>query len=160
MAQPEASPEFADLVWHDNAFYGFRVDVGDHTRGDWRSDLVLDIDHIVEWLCGADQRVRFRVAPASLTFHDVTDLRIVIDGGDSGGQVALRALSIDRISRERLRPQKVCFDRAYYRWRIALNDPPGGAIVFAASGFTQVLRAEPVLCDEQQLSPSARMRSR
>jgi hypothetical protein len=156
MAQAEAGDAFADLAWHDNAVYGLRLDIGDPMRGDWHSDLVLDIDHIVEWLCGADRRVRFRVAPATLTFHDVTDLRIAIDGGDSGGQVALRALSIDTITRERLHPQKVCLDRPYYRWRIALNDPRGGAIAFAASGFTQVLRAEPVLCDEQQLSPSER----
>jgi hypothetical protein len=156
MTQPATSREFADLAWHDNALYGLRLDVGDFTRGDWRSDLVLDIDHIVEWLCGADQRVRFRIAPATLTFHDVTDLQIAIDCGDSGGQVVLHALSIDRITRQRLDRQKVCLDRAYYRWRIALNHPPCGAIVFAASGFSQVLRAEPVLRDEQQLSPADR----
>ena len=156
MAQPPSSSEFAGLSWHDNALYGLRLDIGDGSRGDWRSDLVLDIDHIVEWLCGADRRVRFRVAPATLTFHDVSDLKIAIDCGDNGGQVALHALSIDRIARERLDEQKVCLDRAYYRWRIVLNDPPGGSIDLAASDFTQLLRAEPVLRDEQQLSPSDR----
>ena len=159
MAQPASSLDFATLSWHDNALYGLRLDVGDPARGDWRSELVLDIDHIVEWLCGVDRQIRFRVVPATLTFHDVTDLQIAIDCGDSGGQVSLSPLSIDRIDRERLREQKICFDRPYYRWRIALNAPQGGAIIFGASGFTQTLRAEPVLLDQQQLPPADRTKA-
>lgn len=42
-------------------------------------------------------------------------------------------------------------ERDYYRWRIELNLPQGGEIAFGARGFTQVLRAEPVLPDEQWL---------
>jgi hypothetical protein len=159
MAQSTLSLDFDTLTWHDDALYGLRLDVGDCARGDWHADLVLDIDHIVEWLCGVDRQARFRVAPATLTFHDVTDLRIAIDCGDSGGQVALHALSIDAITRERIRDQKICLDRPYYRWRIALNAPEGGAIEFGASGFTQLLRAEPVLLDQQQLSPADRIRA-
>jgi hypothetical protein len=41
--------DFDRLSWHDNPIYGFSVD-NDVTQ--WKSDLVLDIDHIVEWLCG------------------------------------------------------------------------------------------------------------
>ena len=156
MAQPVSSSDFDRLSWHDNALYGLRLDIGDCARGDWHADLVLDTDHIVEWLCGVDRQIRFRVAPATLTFHDVTDLQIAIDCGDSGGQIALHALSIDRITRERIPDQKICLDRPYYRWQIALNLPPGGAINFGASGFTQILRAEPVVLDQQQLSPADR----
>lgn len=143
-------------LWHDNAVYGVRLDLGDRARGDWHADLVLDIDHIVEWLCAAGGRGQFRVAPATLTFHDVTDLRIAIDCGDSGGQVALHEWSIDAITRRRIRDRKICFDRPYYRWRIALNVPSGGDMTFGASGFTQVLRAEPVLLDQQKLSAANR----
>jgi len=99
VAQPSSSPGLDDRSWHDNALYGVRLDVGDCARGDWHADLVLDIDHIVEWLCGEGRQVRFRVAPATLTFHHVTDLRIAIDCGDSGGGIALHPLSIDRITR-------------------------------------------------------------
>src|SRR5690606_38733576 len=148
MVQQEPTAAFDGRAWHDNALYGLRLDLGDGARGEGRSDLVLDIDHIVEWLCGADGRVRFRVAPATLTFHHVTDLRLAIDCGDSGGQVALHPLSIDAIVRERIEAQKACFDRPYWRWRIALNWPAGGGIRFGASGFTQVLRAAPVLLDQ------------
>jgi hypothetical protein len=156
VAQPVSSPGLDGLSWHDNALYGVRLDIGDCARGDWHADLVLDIDHIVEWLCGEGRQIRFRVAPATLTFHHVTDLQIAIDCGDSGGRTALHALSIDAITRERILDQKTCFDRPYYRWRIGLNLPAAGALSFGASGFTQVLRAEPVLLDQQQLSPADR----
>lgn len=145
--------DFERYAWHDDTLYGLRLDIGDPDRNDWRSNLMLDLDHIVEWVCGVDRSCRFRVAPATLTFHHVTDLQVAVDCGDTGGQVALHALSIDGITRERIVDQKICFDRPYYRWRIAFNWPQGGEIRFGASDFILDLRAEPVLIDEQQLSP-------
>jgi hypothetical protein len=97
------------------------------------------------------------VAPATLTFHHAGDLRIAVDCGDTGGQLALHELSIDRITREQVRDQKVCFDRPYYRWRIDLNWPKGGVIAFAASGFALVLRAEAVPSDTPRLPAAYRM---
>ena len=41
--------DFERLSWHDNHIYGLHLSLGDPARDDWRSDLVLDIDHIVEW---------------------------------------------------------------------------------------------------------------
>jgi hypothetical protein len=152
--QQISDADFARLLWHDDTLYGLRFEVGDVARGDWRSELVLDLDHIVEWLCGSDRSVRFRVAPATLVFHDVTDVRIALDWGDSGHRTALSEPQIDAITRAQVEDQKICLDRPYYRWRIAFNWPPGGAIAFGASGFTQTLRAAPVLLDEQRL-PSA-----
>lgn len=156
MRYPIHGGDFDRVSWHDNAVYGLRLEIGDPERDDWRSNLVLDLDHIVEWVCGIGRSAQFRVAPATLTFHDITDLQVAVDCGDTGGQVALYALSIDAITRERLVDQKICFDRPYYRWRIALNWPQGGEIRFGASDFTLELRAEPVLQDQQQLSPVER----
>ena len=147
--------EFEATSWHDNTMYAIRFDVGDASQGDWRSELVLDIDHIVEWVCGVDGGAQFRVAPATLTFHDVTDLRIAVDFGDTGYQVSLNELSIDGIERALVEDQKICLDRPYYRWRIVLNLPRGGEIAFGASGFTQELRADPVLLSEQRLGRSS-----
>jgi hypothetical protein len=84
------------------------------------------------------------VAPAELVFHGVTDPSIAIDEGDSGAQVGLHLLSIDRIERERIAEQRVYLDRPYYRWRIRLNWPAGGKIRFGAFGFTQTLLANPI----------------
>jgi hypothetical protein len=152
MAESTTDSHFDDLSWHDNIIYGLRLDVGDSMRSDFRSDLVLDIDHIVEWVRATDGAMRFRVAPATLTFHDVSDLSIAVDFGDSGGQTMINELSIAGITREPVADQKVCLDRTYYRWRIALNWPQGGAISFCASSLTQTLRAEPVLLEEQRFS--------
>ncbi len=148
--------DFERLSWHDNHVYGLRLDIGDIDADDWRSDLVFDIDHIVEWVRGDDARVRFRVAPARLTFHGVTDLRLGVDWGDSGHRTSLSEMSIAGIERHRIENQMIFLDRPYYRWVIELNSPAGGEIAFGAVGFTQVLRAEPLLIDEQKLKPAQR----
>ena len=91
-----------------------------------------------------------------MTFHDVTDLKMAVDFGDSGCRTAINELSIASITRAPVPDQEGYPERVYYRWRIELNLPRGGEIAFGASGFTQVLRAEPVLLDEQKLSSADR----
>lgn len=119
---------------------------------------MLDIDFIVEWLCGIEGGAQFRVAPAKLVFHGVTDLRITIDWGDTGFRVAFHGVSIHRIERERVVAQKVYLDRPYYSWRIQLNWPETGEIAFGAVGFTQTLLSVPMLTDKQHLSCGERNR--
>jgi hypothetical protein len=148
--------DFDALSWHDNYVYGIHFSLGDIERGDWRSDLLLDIDYIVEWVCGADRQTRFLVAPATLAFHDATDLKLAVDWGDSGHRMALHEASVSTVARTRVADQKICLDRPYWRWAIVLNSPNGGEISFGATGFTQTLRAEPVLLDEQKLPPASR----
>jgi len=142
--------DFESLSWHDNHIYGFYF-----FTEKWESHLIFDIDYIAEWICGVDRGVRFRVAPATLAFHDVTDFSIRV-AADSGFQVALHEWSIDRIERERVRNQKICLDHAYYRWKILTNFPRGGEISFGATGFTQLLRDEPLVSEQQKLSVSSR----
>lgn len=137
--------------WHDDLIYGLSFEIGDPDLQDWRSDLVFDIDFISEWLCEPGGNAQFRVAPAKLVFHDVTDLSIAVAQEDSNGRTALNEWSIDRVLRERLdRP----FD--YWRWTIQLNMPAGGRIMFCASRYSQTLRAEPRLLAGQHLSRSQR----
>ena len=144
--------DFERLSWHDSHIWAVALRAGNPDDGDWTSDLVLDIDFIVEWVCGVGGGGRFRVAPATLVFHGVTDPKIDIDWGRSGFQVALHPVSIGSVEREPIQDQNVHLDRPYYRWRIRLNWPDGGEIAFGAVGFTQSLRAEPVLTDNQCLS--------
>jgi hypothetical protein len=148
--------DFDGLSWHDDTLYGLRFDLGDSFAGDWYADLVFDIDHIVEWVRGEAGKVGFRVAPANLVFHGVTDLKIAIDWGDSGDRTALHDVSIDGITREPVPDQEGYPAREHYRWRIALNWPQSGEIAFGARGFTQTLRAEPVLLDQQRLPAGPR----
>ena len=148
--------DFERLSWHDCHVWRIELRAGDSAAGEWTSDLVLDLDYVVEWRCGAGGRGQFRVAPATLAFHGVTDLAIAIDWGRSGFSRALHEVSIDGIERERVTDQKVYLDRAYYRWTIRLNWPRAGTIAFGAVGFTQTLVAEPLLVDEQFLSRAQR----
>ena len=147
-----ADPTIEDEVsWHDNLIYAIQICAPNPEHGDWRSDLVLDIDHIVEWVCGADGRVKFRVAPATLVFHDVTDLRVRLDMGGAS-PLALNELSIDGITKTPAPPPGLPSSRLYHHWRIALNLPRNGELTFGASGYTRTLRAEPLLLDEQRLA--------
>jgi hypothetical protein len=45
---------------------------------DGAGELVLDIDHIIEWI-ESQKRYDFRVAPTELRYRDVTDLRMTLD---------------------------------------------------------------------------------
>jgi len=151
--------DFDRLSWHDCHVWAVELRPGDPDAGDWTSDLALDIDFIVEWICGREgERAQFRVAPASLVFHGATDPRIALDCSRENHQVAVHPFSIAEIEREPVRDQKVYLDRPYYRWRIRLSWPAGGEIAFGAVGFTQTLRAEPVLTGEQCLFRSERNR--
>jgi|SRR4051812_37782439 hypothetical protein len=147
------STEYRPYLWHDNLIRALRIDVGG--EGAWKSDLLLDIDHVVRTDRALQGTVQFWVSPATLAFHDACDLRVAIDCGDTGGQVALHELSIDRVVRDLIEQQKVCFNRPYYRWRIELNWPKGGVISFTASRFSQLLRAEAVPTDNGRLPEQA-----
>jgi hypothetical protein len=149
------SAEFTPYAWHDNIIHAVRTRISHPEEGDWLSELIFDIDHIVEWPCSAAGQ--FKVAPATLTFHDAGDLSISIDSGKTDGQVALYEWSIDHIARAAIADQKVCLDRPFFRWRIELNWPEGGHIGFAASGFTQTLRSEPVLSPTVRLAAAHRL---
>jgi hypothetical protein len=150
--------DFDQLSWHDCCIRQLSFQFPDPDLQDWRSELALEIDFITEWICGADKRCRFRLAPAALVFHSVTDLKINMGWADSGFQVCLYELMIERIHRERISDQRIHLDRPYYRWLIPLNGPgeSPGSLQFGAVGFTQTLLAEPVLSDLQTLPHSQR----
>jgi hypothetical protein len=150
--------DFGRVSWHDCHIWGVELRAGNPDDGDWTSDLVLDIDFIVEWICGVSAGEQFRVAPATLVFHGVTDPKINIDWGRSDFRVALHPVSIGNVERERIQNQTVHLGRPYYKWRIRLNWPDGGEIAFGAVGFMQTLRAEPMLTRNQCLSLSERIR--
>jgi len=152
--------DFDGLSWHDCSIWGLEFRVGDFEDDDALSDLALDIDFIVDWVCGVGTRPQFRVAPASLVFHGVTSLRISLADMHSDYQTALYPLQIRRIERRPVADQKVYLDRRYDAWTIHLNTPSPGEIHFGAVAFTQRLRADPVLIESQRLSFSGRRRGR
>ncbi len=137
--------DFPELSWHDNHVHGLTIREGPHGAG----ELLLDLDFIVEWL-PAPEAFAFRLAPATLTFHDVTDLSISLAYGRIGA--AIGPFSIAEVSRE---THDFATGHLSFSWRIVVNWPEG-LISFCASGFTQDLRAAPRVSTEQCLTPALR----
>ena len=133
--------DFDQLFWHDNHIHGFTLREGYEAAG----ELDLDIDFIVEWICESGSgSCDFRIAPATLTFHDVSDLVLSLDYVTK--TAALCPASISEIERKAL-----VHPNGYtsFAWAININWP-AGAIRFKASSFTQVLRAEPIVVSGRQ----------
>lgn len=140
-----SADDFEVLSWHDNHIHGFRVVAGQHGAG----ELILDIDFIVEWIC-ADRHVRFRIAPADLVFHAVSNLKLSFDYAKES--LAFGPLSIHEVRRA---PKVYPTGYRSWHWSITLNSPDG-RIEFDAPGFTMALRASPVETDMQCLEPTQR----
>ena len=112
--------DFGRFSWHDCHIWGIELRAGDPDDGDWTSDLVLDIDFIVEWICGTGGGGQFRVAPATLVFHGVTDPKIAIDLGTF--RFSSRAASrVDRHCRARRDAKQKGLPRPPL---LQLEDPP------------------------------------
>lgn len=155
MSVSNPDSEFDPWTWHDCEIHGIKFVLGDISEDDWTSDLVLDIDAIIEWVqC---EPPLFRVAPATLTFHDVTDFGLNLPGKNSGFQVVSNRPSILEAKRELVTEKKAHFDSPYYAWTFRVSCTSAeGSIKFGASGFEQVLRAEPILIEFQCLPSKSR----
>ena len=129
---------FDEMSWHDNAVHGLRIREGEHGCG----ELELDLDYILEWLGPTESVFTFRVAPATLTFFEVFDLRIEIDY--AAATAGITPFCISEITRDSP------VNSVKPNWKIELNWPQG-AISFSATGFRQVLRAAPTVSASQSL---------
>jgi hypothetical protein len=136
--------EFNNLSFHDNLLRGFllRSEFGD------RSDLVLDIDHILEGAFANGEHT-WLIAAADLTFHGVTGLKFNMDWHDEKYQVSSEGDWILDLSRELVVPQLVHLDRPYWRWFFSFA--MASQLSFGAYGFTLRLRQEPMRHNEQSL---------
>ena len=140
--------DFDSLGWHDIHVHGFRVTEGEHGVG----LLILDLDYILEWIHPKTEAgsFRFRIAPASLVFRDVTSLRFTLDYATP--TAAMGPFSIDGIERE-----PISHENGYEssRWAIAVNWPDG-ELAFESPGFTQSLTGPIVETDAQYLTGDER----
>lgn len=127
--------------FHDDHVYGFSISEGT----DGHAELVVDIDHIVEWLDPVEGRYRFKVAPAFLTFYEVCDL--VVNISYSFPNVEIGPFSIDGI---RQIPCTFPDGSGGYEWRIEVNYPEGH-MAFKGKHYTLGYRSEAVVSDSQRL---------
>ena len=138
--------DFDSLSWHDCHFYGFKLHEGAHGT----AELEFDLDFIVEWLCHTDREWEFRIAPATLTFHKVFNLRFALDYvTPTAGMTPFILLALER---DRI---EYPTDYVSFQWRLPVSWPDG-MISFEAPGFTQILRRPPILVDRQKLLPAER----
>lgn len=137
---------YESTSFHDNHIHGFSILEEEHCSG----SLVLDLDHIVQWLPPVDGRYHFLLAPALLTFHDISALVISINY--AAVSAAIVPLSIREIRRE-----PVVYPNGYqaWKWTISLNWPQG-EFSFDSAGFTLALQAQPIQSEGQYLSPVER----
>jgi hypothetical protein len=135
------------MSWHDNFVHAMRiVEVADGA-----GELILDMDHIVEWIKdGAG--FKFRIVPVTLTFHDVMFLKMSLDYATP--TAAFGPFMIHGIER-RTEQRAQYLDQL---WKIDISWPHG-EITFKARGFTQQARGDPQLSQGQCLSAEERERA-
>jgi hypothetical protein len=143
-----SNEEFDEMNWHDNVVHGFQLVEG---ADGYSGELILDIDHIVEWIKSADSTFSFVLTPSNLVFHNVTELIISINY--AAAAAALQPISIGEIYREIF-----FYPNGYssYRWKIVISWPSNSYITFLASGFSQISRKPSVISDSQCLSVGQR----
>ncbi len=143
--------DFESMSWHDNTVHGLRLR---NPNTDYDSELVLDIDYIVEWICQVGRNTcRFAVAPAELTFVCVSNLRIDVH------LVLMESLIIDGIEREEITTEdEARRGHRRYRWTISMHsfEQRANKIVIESSGFRQVLKKPPVITMNQDLDEDDR----
>jgi hypothetical protein len=141
---------FEELNWHDNAIHGFHIREGeDNCNG----ELDFDIDYILEWIAPVDNTFSFRVAPAILTFHDVSDLIISINYASA--TAAVQPMTIHEIHREVKNYQN---GYSSFNWKVEINWPPQSFFTFSSSSFSQTIYGQQIISGAQYLQPSERNR--
>lgn len=146
---------------HDCPLYGF---VWDSSGITWKSELILFIDYIDEWICGIDRKCHFRIAPATLIFHNVTgfsysgppaheEFRCIIDNP---------IIAELKCQKQDKNEQFVHLDIDYYIWQILLFNRFGSETFsgfhFGGTGFSLLLHHELKYSEEQRLQIDIRDR--
>jgi hypothetical protein len=133
-------------MFHDNHIYGFTIEEGEYGAG----RIIFEIDHIAEWIELDDGKIGFKVAPATLTFLDVTNLDVRISYRES--TAAMQPMSIHGITSTVEESKVGCIDK---QWVIELNWPVG-EFCFSSSGYKLKLLSDSVKTDAQFLGTAER----
>jgi hypothetical protein len=135
-----AETEFDRVQWHDVHIHAIAAMPDSYA-------LCFDIDYIVEWLCPPSGRgqAKFRVAPATLVFDDVSDVSIAVISQQG-------LLEISEVQRSTITPPSAN-DVVIWNWVVKCQE---GNITFNASGFRLILRQPPMLSNVQRLDADHR----
>lgn len=136
---------FKDMSWHDCTIHSMAQD----QDGEYQSDLVLDLDYIVEWIKTDDSTFQFHVAPALLRFQNVDKLNIQLM---LHFKQEIVIHSIDCAPKE---------DKGFqnHHWTIKIQSYSNeniNRIEFDAIGFVQELTTPPIIIESQSLTRQQR----
>jgi hypothetical protein len=133
-------------------------------RQKYEVNLVLDIDYLAEWSLLPDNRFDFLVVPATLTFLDVVDLQIHLDGGPSlrreepDGSISSFTGELEISDFRRFAyTDPIYTERSYLRYELNFWEPQGGRISLGATDFRIVGRQQGVRSDRQTFDPAQRV---
>jgi hypothetical protein len=134
--------DFERMGWHDSPVRAMAYLTETY-------ELAFDIDYLLEWVQPGPGETYFTfwIAPATLVFENVADLRIDLES--SGG------ITILDLARQDEKPTREGFEGPDTDWLWTL-DCLEGAIQFRASGFRQTIRRAPICHDAQHLSLAER----
>jgi len=134
--------DFDIMGWHDANIYGMIIEKGEEQ---WQANLIFDIDYIFEWVhpVHPQKYFSFWIAPCTLIFKEVYELRIDID--QQGNSLELFDFhNISLLSKNELEN-----DIIVYEWLLELHI---GEIQFKSLGFEQIVRMVPIYTNGQVLS--------
>ncbi len=126
--------DFANMGWHDAVVYSMSFPQENYT-------IRFDIDYIFKWHWEREAVRRWDVAPCTLEFNNVSNLKVALDWQMQGNT------SIRDVTRKnsRLSPNRMF---TLWDYRIELDV---GCLHFTATSFTQTVRRPPIFSTSQAL---------
>jgi hypothetical protein len=136
--------DFDSMSWHDLHIYACAFLEQD-------GEFALDVDYILEWIDPQppDVHYRFWVAPATLVFENVYDLKMDI----GPWQLELSLETMTRSDPKSARSAQFIAKNTEWLWRLDAHE---GEITFRSVGYRLFVRSAPVLLASQTLEMSAR----
>lgn len=135
--------DFEEMGWHDVRIHAvaFLPEV---------FELVLDIDYIFRWINpgAAETRFKFWVAPATLVFENVNDLKIDLE--PNGG---IELQGIERSEPQKPRNIDYIEHDIEYLWTLEAHS---GEISLRSVGYKQYIRRTPIIATSPALDIEAR----
>lgn len=130
--------DFEQMGWHDSKIYAIAFE------GE-KFELALDIDYILKWLNPqeGESNFKFWVAPSTLVFRNVRDLKISLEES-----LNLEIQDLHRMNPQEPKNVKHIPESIEYDWTI---ETTGGEIFFKSVGYKQYFRKFPVLLESQKI---------
>ena len=134
--------DFEQMGWHDSHIHAVAFLPS-------QFEVAFDIDYILQWVQPSeDDYYRFWVAPATLVFENIHDLKVDIEPFN-----AVEIADLHRDDPRRPRNADYIGQETEWRWRIETHQ---GDITLRAVGYKQYVRRQPVYGRSQSLELAAR----